>query len=196
VVLVPVASPDHPPNEDNESGVAVNVTLVPDENWYEHVDPQLIPDGDDETVPPPLPDFVTVRVYDDILNVAVTLLFELIVIVVVVLVPVASPDHPPNVEDESGVAVNVTLVPDENWYEHVDPQLIPDGDDEIVPVPVPDFVTVRVYDILLNVAVTLLLEFIVTVVVVLVPTASPDHPLNVEDESVVAVNVTLVPDAN
>jgi hypothetical protein len=32
---------------------------------------------------------------------------------------------------------------DANWYVHVDPQLIPDGLDVTVPVPVPDFVTVR-----------------------------------------------------
>jgi hypothetical protein len=30
VVLVPVASPDHPLNTDDESGVAVNVILVLD----------------------------------------------------------------------------------------------------------------------------------------------------------------------
>jgi hypothetical protein len=113
VELVPVASPDHPPNTDDEPGVAVNVTLVPDANWYEHVDPQLIPAGFDVTVPVPTPDFVIVRVYG-ILNVAVTFLLEFIVIVIIVLVPVASPDHPPNVEDELGVAVNVTLVPDTN----------------------------------------------------------------------------------
>jgi hypothetical protein len=73
----------------------------------------LIPDGDDVTVPVPVPDFVTVRVYD-VLNVAVTFLFEFIVTVTVELEPVASPDHPPNADDESGVAVNVILAPDAN----------------------------------------------------------------------------------
>jgi hypothetical protein len=73
----------------------------------------LIPAGDDVTVPVPVPDFVTVRVYNA-LNVAVTFLFALIVTVTVELVPVASPDHPPNTDDESGIAVNVTLVPDTN----------------------------------------------------------------------------------
>jgi hypothetical protein len=73
----------------------------------------LIPDGLDVTVPVPVPVFVTVRVYNA-LNVAVTLLFEFIVIVTVELEPVASPDHPLNTDDEAGVAVNVTLVPDTN----------------------------------------------------------------------------------
>jgi hypothetical protein len=114
VELVPIASPDHPLNVEPESGVAVNVTLAPDENWYEHVDPQLIPDGDDETVPVPDPDFVTVRVYDEMSNVAVTLLFESIVTIIVELEPITLPDHSPNTEPESGVAVNITLVPDAN----------------------------------------------------------------------------------
>jgi hypothetical protein len=113
----------------------------------------------------------------------------------VVLEPVASPDHPLNIDDESAVAVNVTLVPDTNRYEHVAPQLIPDGFDVTMPVPDPDFVIVRVYAGL-NVAVTFLLEFIVTVIVVSVPTVSPDHPLNADDESGVAVNTTLVPYKN
>jgi hypothetical protein len=73
----------------------------------------LIPDGDDVTVPVPVPDFVTVRVYNA-LNIDVTLLFEFIVTVTVELEPVASPDHPPNTDDESGAAVNVTLVPGAN----------------------------------------------------------------------------------
>jgi hypothetical protein len=73
----------------------------------------LIPAGDDVTAPVPVPDFVTVRLYKT-LNVEVTLLFESIVTVIVELEPVTSPDHPPNTEPESGVAVNVTLVPNVN----------------------------------------------------------------------------------
>jgi hypothetical protein len=73
----------------------------------------LIPDGDDVTVPVPAPDFVIVRVYFG-LNVAVTLLFESIVIITIELESVTSPDHPPNTDDEPGVAVNVTLVPNAN----------------------------------------------------------------------------------
>jgi hypothetical protein len=73
--------------------------------------------------------------------------------------------------------------------------LIPDGDDVTVPVPVPDFVIVKEYNIL-NVAVTLLFEFIVIVTVELELTTSPDHPLNIEDEYGAAVNVILISDAN
>jgi hypothetical protein len=73
--------------------------------------------------------------------------------------------------------------------------LIPDGLDVTVPVPVPVFVTVRVYNTL-NVTVTFLFEFIVNVTGELEPVTSPDHPLNTDDESGVAVNVILVPDTN
>jgi hypothetical protein len=54
-----------------------------------------------------------VRIYDA-LNVATIFLFEFIVTVTVELEPVTSPDHPPNVEDELGAAVNVTIEPDAN----------------------------------------------------------------------------------
>jgi hypothetical protein len=73
----------------------------------------LIPDGLDITIPVPVPDFVIVKEYNA-LNVAITLLFELIVTVTVELEPVASPDHPLNIEDEYGTAVNVILMSDAN----------------------------------------------------------------------------------
>jgi hypothetical protein len=73
----------------------------------------LIPDGDDVTVPVPAPDFVIVKEYNA-LNVAITLLFESIVIVTVELELTISPDHPLNIEDEYGTAVNVILMSDAN----------------------------------------------------------------------------------
>jgi hypothetical protein len=71
----------------------------------------LIPDGDDVTVP--APDFIIVKEYNA-LNVAITLLFESIVIVTVELELTISPDHPLNIEDEYGTAVNVILMSDAN----------------------------------------------------------------------------------
>ena len=60
------------------------------------------------------------------------------------LVPLQSPDHPENDDPLAAVAVRVTLVPDTNDAEHVVPQLIPEGELVIVPVPPPAKVTVRV----------------------------------------------------
>ena len=54
------------------------------------------------------------------------------------------PDQPAKVEPEAAVAVSVSLVPELNDAEHVEPQLMPVGLLVIVPMPVPDFVTVRV----------------------------------------------------
>jgi len=55
--------PLHPPKTDPEAGVAVNVTVVPVEKDLEQVVPQLIPVGLLVTVPEPVPDFKTCRVF-------------------------------------------------------------------------------------------------------------------------------------
>jgi hypothetical protein len=53
-----------------------------------------------------------------------------------------APDHPVK-EPESGVAVRVTVVPSLYVAEQVDPQLIPTGELETVPVPAPDFIMTK-----------------------------------------------------
>jgi hypothetical protein len=73
------------------------------------------------------------------------------------------------------------------------PQLMPVGDDVMVPVPVPVLVTVSVMPGW-NVAVTDLAAVIATAQVV-VPVQAPDQPVNTLVDPAVAVNVTLVPDA-
>jgi hypothetical protein len=55
--FVPATAPDHPLKTEVASGVSVIVTVVPDENTYEQVEPQLIPPTSEVTVPPPVPDF-------------------------------------------------------------------------------------------------------------------------------------------
>ena len=54
--------PDQPPNVEPAAGAAVSVTLEPVLNDAEHVAPQLIPAGDELTVPAPAPPFDTVSV--------------------------------------------------------------------------------------------------------------------------------------
>lgn len=68
---------------------------------------------------------------------APTLLLLFMVTVQVVLVPEHAPDHPVKAEFVAGVAVRVTTVPEL--------KVEPLGLLVIVPVPVPDFVVVRVY---------------------------------------------------
>jgi hypothetical protein len=58
-------------------------------------------------------------------------------------VPVQAPDQPAKVEEVSGAAVSVTMVPALYVAEQVDPQDIPAGEDVTVPAPVPDLATVR-----------------------------------------------------
>ncbi len=77
------------------------------------------------------------------LNVAVTDRAAVMVRVQVVAVPEHEPPQPPNVKPLAGVAVSVTEVPDEYVAEQVEPQLMPPVLEVIVPLPVPDFATVR-----------------------------------------------------
>ena len=52
-------------------------------------------------------------------------------------VPLQPPDHPAKVEPVAGGAVRVTDVPLAKLALHVCPQVIPEGELVIVPVPVP-----------------------------------------------------------
>jgi hypothetical protein len=56
-------APPHEAREEVESGAAVRLTETPAENEAEQVDPQLMPDGLLDTIPPPVPeDLLTVSV--------------------------------------------------------------------------------------------------------------------------------------
>ena len=60
------------------------------------------------------------------------------VMVQVVDVPVHAPDQPLKVEPVFGVAVKVMFVLELNDAEQVEPQSMPEGDEVIVPLPIPD----------------------------------------------------------
>jgi hypothetical protein len=64
-VPVPLQAPDQPVKFDDASGVAVSVITEPVEKVLEHVDPQVIPAGDDVTDPLPVPDLATESAYCD-----------------------------------------------------------------------------------------------------------------------------------
>ena len=117
---------------------------MPELNVAVHVVPQLIPAGLLIMLPEPVPEGVTVRVYElaKTLKVAVTETLALRVIVHDA-VPVHAPDHPPNVEPAAGVAVKVTFEPLLKLALHVVPQLIPAGLLVTVPLPVPARVTLK-----------------------------------------------------
>jgi hypothetical protein len=111
VDVVPVQLPVQPPKMEPPDGAAVNVTVVPLVYEAEHVVPQLMPAGELVTVPPPLPDLVTVRAKVGAVNVAVT---DVAVLTVTVQAPVPEqppPLQPPNVEPVAAAAVSVTGVP-------------------------------------------------------------------------------------
>src|SRR5437762_2878012 len=79
-----------------------------------------------------------------VMNVALTAAAELIVTVHVPVPEQLPPLQPVKSDPAAAVAVNVTTVPLLNDDEQVAPQLIPAGVETIVPMPLPDFVIVRV----------------------------------------------------
>jgi hypothetical protein len=112
--------------------------------------------------------------------------------------PVHAPVQVVKVEVDDGVAVRVTEVPDATVREQADPQLIPVGDEVIVPVPDPAVETMRVLfeSVVANDAPTVTALFKVTVQVVAVPEHAPVHPEKVEVDDVgPSVRVTTVPEA-
>jgi hypothetical protein len=144
IVTTQVPVPEQPPplqplKVDPAAATAVNVTWVPKLNEVEHTAPQLMPAGELLTVPAPLPDLFTVRAKDWTTKPAVT-----VVAAFMVTTHVPVPVHPPpvqpvKVDPAAGVAVSVTGVPLVYAAEQIEPQLMPAGLLETVPLPVPAF---------------------------------------------------------
>ena len=113
VVAEPEHAPLQPANTEPDAGAAVSVTEAPVLNAKLHSVPQLMPAGDDVTVPVPLPARVTVAVnvvVPEVLNVAVTDRAA-VIDTVHVLVPLHAPLQPANVEPLAAAAVSVTDAP-------------------------------------------------------------------------------------
>jgi hypothetical protein len=195
VLAIPEQPPLQPVKVEPAAGVAVRVTTVPVVKGAEHVAPHVMPVGALETVPLPLPDFVTVSEKAGKLNVAVTDVAALIVTVQVPIPTQPPPFQPVKSDPAAGVAVNVTDVPFVNPKAQVAPQAMPAGALETVPDPEPLLFTVRVNDWSAKVAVTLRAALIVTVQVLAVPEQPPPlQPEKVEPAAGAAVRVTAVPD--
>jgi hypothetical protein len=111
-VPVPVHAPLQPANVEPLAAAAVSVTEVPLANVALHAVPQLMPVGEDVTVPAPVPALVTVaaKLLTVPLNVAVTLRAA-VIDVVQVPAPVHAPLQPAKVEPLAVTAVSVTDVP-------------------------------------------------------------------------------------
>ena len=195
-VPVPVQPPPlQPVKVEPAAGVAVRVTAVPTVNEAEQVAPHEMPEGALVTVPLPVPVLVRLRAKDCWTKPAVT---EVAALSVTVQVPVPAqppPVQPVKVEPAAGVAVRVTAVPLANALEHVAPHEMPAGLLVTVPAPAPALLTVRVKDGTVNVAVTVVPAFSVTVQVPVPEQPPPLQPVKVEPAAGVAVRVTAVPPA-
>ena len=133
------------PSKVDDVGVAVRVTLVPELKLALHVPGQLMPAGDEVTVPVPVPASATVNVRCRTPKVAVALAAALTV-TWQVLVPEQAPLQPLKTELVPGVAVSVTAVPWLYEAEQVpDEQLMPPGVEVTAPWPAPATCTLRAY---------------------------------------------------
>jgi hypothetical protein len=156
-----------------------------------HVAPQLIAPPTEATFPIPLPLFVTVRRG---LNVAPTVPPPVITRVHT-LPPLHRPDQLANAQFVAGVAEKFTDVPCENEVEHAPPplpQLIPAGDDAMLPPFVGVAVAFTTYESSVNVTVTVRAISIVTLHELVVD-VQPLHVPKLYPVAGVAVSVTLEP---
>jgi hypothetical protein len=139
----PAQEPDQPLKLKPLAGVAVRVTAVFALNIALQVLVQLIPAGDDVTVPDPAIARSSAYVdADTTLKLAET---ERAAAMVTeqAPVPVQAPDQPAKVDPEVGVAVSVTTELAANEAEQVFPQEMPAGEEETDPEPEPERVTPR-----------------------------------------------------
>ena len=117
VHVAPVQSPLHPVNVEPEAADAVSVTIVPWLNDSEHTAPQLIPGGEDVTVPLPFPVLFAARVKLGMelivmLNVVCLLVSPVVVPVVVMLLLLTGADV---VAEYENVTVHVPVVGVHGW---------------------------------------------------------------------------------
>jgi len=141
-----------------------------------------------DTVPVPVPDLATVRLYWFRVKAAVTD-FAAVMVTEQVPVPVQAPVQPVKVDPVDGAAVKVTEVLSHMVSVQSAPQSIPVPD--TVPLPVPDLATVRTYWFLEKMALTDVAAVMVTVQVP-VPVQAPVQPAKVEPVVAAAVKVTAV----
>ena len=148
----------------------------------------------DETVPVPVPLFVTVRLFCGAgENVAVTALAAVPTRTEQVEVPVQSPVHPAKTEPAAGVAVKTMVEPVLMVAEHTPGQFTPPTLLVTDPVPVPATVAVTGNADGMNVALTDWAEVIGTVQVPLEFVQAPLHPANTEPAAALGVSTTDVP---
>ena len=131
--------PDHPVKVEPFAAAAVKTMTELIEKLFEHVLPQLIPEGEEVMVPTPGPALVTVRVGVGFgMNAAVTVLAASIVTLQSYR-PEHAPDQPAKIEPGAGVALRTTSEPVTKPAEQVVPQSMPAGSELTDPAPEPDF---------------------------------------------------------
>lgn len=179
-------------------GDAVKVTVFPELYLALQVEPQLMVPSLAITIPAVLIFLLTLKqqyVTDETgkAKFAATDFAE-VMVTMQEPVPEHAPDQPVNVDPLAAEADNVTDFPDSQFAEHVQPQLIRPSLPVTVPVPVPGFVTVRLYTAVANVAVTDVVAVIDTVQVPVPEQPPPCQPVKTYPLFVEAVKVTDVAD--
>jgi hypothetical protein len=143
-VPVPVQAPLQPANVEPAAGVAARVNDAPGVTVSAQSLPQLMPAGELDTVPRPVPVLVTVIPTGATLKVAVTVVAAFTVTAQVPVPLQPPPLQPAKVEPAAGEAVSVNAAPGVTVSEQSLPQLMPAGELATVPEPVPPFATVSV----------------------------------------------------
>jgi hypothetical protein len=179
VVAVPEHAPDQPENRLPADAVAVSVTCAFGVCGHVQVPAEQLA-GEPPDVPETLPEPTTVTETWLGLNVAVTLLAEVIATAQTLFWPEHAPDQPANTDPADGVAVRYTVELENSGALHVVapvPQSMRPKPEPPVTLPAPVAVTLRV-EVGRNVAVIDRAVEMVTVQLVPVPEHAPDQPAN------------------
>lgn len=178
---------DQAPICEPEAGDAVSVIVAPEAKLAEQVPPQLMPPGDEVTVPVPSPERVLETVTSGV-KVAVADCGALIVTMQVPPPEQLAPLQPLKTAEAEGVAVSVTEVPGAKADVQVPlVQEIPAGDEVTVPAPLPATVTLSGT---VKTALTEVTEVIGTVQVLLLPLQAPAQLVKPALVPAAAVRVT------
>jgi hypothetical protein len=143
---VPVQAPPlQPLKREPSADAAVRVTVVPVWKACAQVPPQLMPFGQELTVPSPSPEVVTVSVcWRMKVTSTSTGVGPVVTEQTSPTQTTPAPDQPPSRELPSGLAVSITSVPLLKPAVQVSPQPIPAGEELTLPPPLPPRVTARV----------------------------------------------------
>jgi hypothetical protein len=188
---VPLQAPLQPLKTDSAAGVAVSCAVLPIGTRALQRLPQLMAVLLEPMVPAPVPLLAALKLTCVTTKLAATFCAWFIA-TLQLPVPLQAPLQPVKADPLAGRAVRVTTVPSLKSLLQVVPQLMPEGEDTMLPLPSPRRDVVKACVMRVKVAVTVAAVAIETVQTLALPVQAPLQPAKRVPAAGVAVSVTAV----